>query len=320
MNNIAWMVSSMGQLAVLLEASSPKPGNVSRRRKFSDTDYRHFLASAALLGKTLWSCAETGIRLSENELTVNELHVGELILQGVRTVIGGVNKKNTLLGTIILYIPISIACAAMLNRDKRFDVSNIRRWVNEIIDGTDFEDTIALYRAFHVVGRIGGTTARKTDAWTEWHARYDIENPKVFDHIRKDQLALRDLFRLSGNIDTIAHEWSVNYSTVLEEILPYLQAYCTGLDDAEEAVVRTFVWLLSRRPDGLIVKKAGMEWAKRVQAHAQRVVQNEFDKNTMDDLDRLLTREGNRLNPGSTADLVSAGMFCRLVEISSSSQ
>ncbi|MHA1480725.1 MAG: triphosphoribosyl-dephospho-CoA synthase, partial [Candidatus Thorarchaeota archaeon] len=44
MKDIPWSITSLAQLAILLEVSSPKPGNVNRLRRFSDTGYRHFMA------------------------------------------------------------------------------------------------------------------------------------------------------------------------------------------------------------------------------------------------------------------------------------
>src|SRR5688572_17336986 len=46
-------VAAAAQLACLLEASAPKPGNVSPGRHFADTRYEDFLASAAAVGGPL---------------------------------------------------------------------------------------------------------------------------------------------------------------------------------------------------------------------------------------------------------------------------
>ena len=43
-------IATAAQLACLLEASAPKPGNVSPARHFTDVRYEHFLASAAAIG------------------------------------------------------------------------------------------------------------------------------------------------------------------------------------------------------------------------------------------------------------------------------
>ena len=46
-------IASAAQLACLLEASAPKPGNVSPGRHFADARYEDFLASAVAIGAPL---------------------------------------------------------------------------------------------------------------------------------------------------------------------------------------------------------------------------------------------------------------------------
>src|SRR5438046_2836776 len=46
-------VAAAAQLACLLEASAPKPGNVSPFASFRDATYEDFLASAAAIGPAL---------------------------------------------------------------------------------------------------------------------------------------------------------------------------------------------------------------------------------------------------------------------------
>jgi triphosphoribosyl-dephospho-CoA synthase len=76
---------------------------------------------------------------------------------------------------------------------------------------------------------------------------------------------------------------------------------------------------LSRYPDGLIAKKAGPEQAEKVRALAARVIENGFEKfetkTLLEQLDYQLREEGNILNPGTTADLVSAAILCKLTSV-----
>ncbi|TFF94953.1 hypothetical protein EU546_04210, partial [Candidatus Thorarchaeota archaeon] len=51
MEDPTWRIAALAQLAMLLEVSAPKPGNVNRLRRFSDTAYRHFLATIALTNR-----------------------------------------------------------------------------------------------------------------------------------------------------------------------------------------------------------------------------------------------------------------------------
>ncbi|MCW4055912.1 MAG: triphosphoribosyl-dephospho-CoA synthase, partial [Candidatus Bathyarchaeota archaeon] len=56
----AQQVSSSLQLAILLEVSADKPGNVNRTASFRSTRYEHFLASAVAVGPSFELAAERG--------------------------------------------------------------------------------------------------------------------------------------------------------------------------------------------------------------------------------------------------------------------
>src|SRR3989475_5367093 len=55
-------VAAAAQLACLLEASAPKPGNVSPFASFRDATYEDFLASAAAIGPALLMAGERSLR------------------------------------------------------------------------------------------------------------------------------------------------------------------------------------------------------------------------------------------------------------------
>lgn len=54
-------VGLAAQLACLLEASAPKPGNVSPGRHFSDLRYEDFLASALAIGEPMARAGEQSV-------------------------------------------------------------------------------------------------------------------------------------------------------------------------------------------------------------------------------------------------------------------
>src|SRR6188472_941971 len=89
-------IAAAAQLACLLEASAPKPGNVSPGRHFSDVRYEHFLASAAAIGAAF---AEAGHRT-----------VGETILRAA-TATSQWTRSNTNLGIVLLLAPLARAAA-----------------------------------------------------------------------------------------------------------------------------------------------------------------------------------------------------------------
>jgi triphosphoribosyl-dephospho-CoA synthase len=318
MKGTSWKLASIGQLSILLEASSPKPGNVNRHFGFSDTDYRHFLASASLMGRGLYISASRGVALAEEKLTTSEINIGELIYLSAQDTFTGINRRNTILGSILLYIPLLVATGAALTRDERFSTDRILKWLKKITERTTVDDTLNLYKAFHLI-RSTNPRVKESASWTDTHSRYDIDNPLVLDNILEDNLTLQDLFKLSADVDEISCEWANNFELTLSHVFPYLDRIADNLENLEEGIVQTFVWLLSLRPDGLIAKKAGEKRAQEVRALAEKTMkawnQDSGPLELMIHLDEELRKEGNLLNPGTTADLVSAGIFCKLVAL-----
>ncbi|OLS31625.1 MAG: 2-(5''-triphosphoribosyl)-3'-dephosphocoenzyme-A synthase [Candidatus Thorarchaeota archaeon AB_25] len=318
MKRTSWKLSSIGQLSILLEASSPKPGNVNRHFGFSDTDYRHFLASASLMARGLYMSASRGVALAEGKLSSSEINIGELIHLSAQDTFTGINKRNTILGTILLYIPLVVASAAVVTQEKRFSTEGLVKWLKEITKNTSVDDTLNLYKTFHLI-RSTNPSVEGSANWTETHSRYDIDNPQILDNILEDKLTLYDLFKLSADVDEISSEWANKFQLTISQVFPYLDKITDNLENLEEGIVQTFVWLLSLRPDGLIAKKAGEKRAEEVRALAEKTMKAwNHDRGPIElmiHLDEELRKEGNLLNPGTTADLVSAGIFCKLVAL-----
>jgi len=314
--NIAWKIASLGQLSILLEVSSPKPGNVSRLRRFSDTGYRHFLASASLASRGLHIAASRGQELADGLITPDEVKIGSIIYECSKDVFSGLNQRNTIFGTVLLYMPLVIAGGATITSSHRFTSNDMSHWIQQILDNTTSEDTVDLYKAFHLI-HPGGQLNKEDASWTEVHDRFDIDNPYVFDNIREDNMTIQELFKMSAGVDPICREWSEYYQDIISRVFPYLDEAAKSLEDLEEGIVRTFIWQLSRFHDGLILKKVGAKRAEKVRTLAEKIVNNGMNGKETNDLmahlDDELRRDGNLLNPGTTADFVSAAIFCKLV-------
>jgi triphosphoribosyl-dephospho-CoA synthase len=316
MSNIPWKIAALGQMAILTEVSAPKPGNVSRLSQFSDMDFRNFLVSASFMGRSIHEAATKGILLAEGSLEPEDVELGELINKATSDTLAGLNRKNTILGTIMLYMPLAVAMSAMLRDAGVFNASELKKWLSRILESTTIADAVDLYRAFDLT-KPGGSRIKTNEAWNEIHDRYDMDNPDAVRNIIDDEVTLQELLSISASIDEISREWASEFELILDEVLPHLSRNSAGLEDLEEGVVKSFVWLLSRRPDGLIVKKAGMKTAEKIRTLAEQVFTEQATKaeDLLDELDIALRREGNVLNPGTTADIVSAAIFCRLVQI-----
>src|SRR5712691_5008683 len=92
-------VAVAAQLACLLEASAPKPGNVSPGRHFADARYEDFLASAVAIGGPL---ADAGTQ-----------PVGVTVRLAIEATARWTHS-NTNLGIVLLLTP--LAHAALANR------------------------------------------------------------------------------------------------------------------------------------------------------------------------------------------------------------
>jgi len=319
MSDILWKIVGLGQLSLLLEASSPKPGNVNRIANFSDMDYRNFLASASLLSRGLHTSAEKGIELAKGTIKPAEVGLGDLIHICVRDSLTGLNHRNTIHGSILLYVPLTVSIAASLYEEPIFSVERIRKYIQLVNDQTTVKDATDLYRAFQLT-HLGGRMIKEDPKWSDLHRRYDFDNPKAIQNLIEDKITLTEIFRMSTDVDEISSEWSNGFQRILNEILPYLSNITSKLDNLEEGIVQTFVWLLAKRPDGLIVKKAGRKRAEEIQQLARATMDNwsveQGPEKLITSLDRVLREEGNLLNPGTTADIVSVATFCRLVSLS----
>jgi triphosphoribosyl-dephospho-CoA synthase len=132
-------VSVAAQLACLLEASAPKPGNVSPGRHFADARYEDFLASAAAIGAPLAGAATRPLGAT------------------VRLAIDATarwTRSNTTLGIVLLLAP--LARAALLSVD-------LRRGLRDVLAATTVDDARDVYAAIRRAGPGGLGTVESQD-------------------------------------------------------------------------------------------------------------------------------------------------------------
>jgi triphosphoribosyl-dephospho-CoA synthase len=110
--------------------------------------------------------------------------------------------------------------------------------------------------------------------------------------------------------DSIASEYATGFTIVFDTGLPLLtRALEEGLPTLQ-AIVSLHVGLLAGHPDTLIARKVGVEAARAVSAAAREVRDG---RRSLRDLDASLRGDDNRLNPGTTADLVAATLLAALL-------
>ncbi|MEE9594999.1 MAG: triphosphoribosyl-dephospho-CoA synthase, partial [Candidatus Hydrothermarchaeales archaeon] len=107
-------IVTAGQLACILEATCPKPGNVSRYHDFEDTSFEHFLAGSVGIGEALKLATERGVAVGSGKMPFSELRLGTLIRKSVEDSRSWHTGGNTNLGTIILLVPLAAAAGVSL--------------------------------------------------------------------------------------------------------------------------------------------------------------------------------------------------------------
>ena len=139
------------QLAIMLEVSSQKPGNVSFTSSFEKTRVEHFLASAVAAGPIFQEAAYLGTSVAEKRLEVGKVGMGKLIKDCTVEVNAWQKGGNTILGTVMLFVPIAVAAGMTpAKEDYVFDFSQMRKNIDLAVRSTTASDSVHLYEAVDI--------------------------------------------------------------------------------------------------------------------------------------------------------------------------
>ena len=290
------------ELAILLEASAHKPGNVSLVTNFENTRFEHFLASAVAATPSFELAAERGTAVAEGRSTLNEIGLGRLMRSCAVEVDAWQHGGNTLLGTIILLLPIA-AAAGMTSVGKDFDIRRLRKALNLIVESTTPADAVDLYEAIKIANPAGLGEAPDLD----------INDPASEARILRENVSLFQVFKIAEKYDTICSEWVNNYPVTFDMAYPSLAKKLENRNDLNQAIIHTFLEVLANVPDTFIARKVGIERSRKVSASAQKVLdlgglKTASGTRILHRFDGQLRRSNNVLNPGTPADIVSAAL------------
>jgi triphosphoribosyl-dephospho-CoA synthase len=284
--DISEKIGLAAELCCLLEVSAEKPGNVTPTHDFKDTRYIDFLISGAAIGRAFRN--------------VSNSTVGEIILNAVKDT-KRVTCVNTNLGIILLLAPLAKAFSYG-------EIGDLKNNLGHILKNISVDDARLAYEAIRIaspggMGKVGENDITDTDV----------------------NITLLEAMEQAKDRDSIAREYVTGYEITLEIGLPVLQNAISKRVPISDAIVQTFLIILSQVPDTLIGRKQGMDNAKNISNQALEVINSggiftEKGRNKIKALDTLL-RKGersfaldNRLNPGTTADLTAAVLFVYLME------
>jgi triphosphoribosyl-dephospho-CoA synthase len=301
-------ISRCLQLAILLEVSADKPGNVNFKAGFEGTRKEHFLASAVAAGPSFQEAVSRGISIAENKLQPNEAGLGELIRYGAKDVSKWQRGGNTILGTLMLFAPIAVA-AGMTPAEKvyRFDFSQLRKNIDLVVKSSTAMDSVHLYEAIDVAMPSGLNDSPDLN----------VKDPKSKERLIKENVTLYKVFEIAKDYDDICSEWINNYSITFDLAYPYLMQQLKNMDQ-NTAIINTFLKILSEHPDTFIARKASVEKAHQVSEEAKKVLElggasTSKGKKAINAFDQMLRKAGNNYNPGTTADITAATLaLCTL--------
>lgn len=201
--------------------------------------------------------------------------IGATVLEAIRAT-RRVTAANTNLGIVLLLAPLS----AMADGASLADV----------LRSTTVADAQAVYEAIRLAnpGSLGRADAQDVR-----------EEPTV---------SLTDAMRLAADHDGVARQYANEFADVFAAV-SVLEAHLhNSAASLEVAIIQTFLHVLGNAPDTLIARKCGAALAAEASNRAARVV-SAADRA---DFDAWLRADGNRRNPGTTADLVTACLFVAL--------
>jgi triphosphoribosyl-dephospho-CoA synthase len=268
---------SIGQcatLACLLEATAPKVGNVHRGADFSDLSFIDFAAAGVLIAPAMEEASKLGI--------------GRTVLSAVEATRGLVST-NVNLGIALLLAPL-----AAVPREQ-----DLASGVKQVLQSLTSDDSRFVYEAIRHA-RPGG-----------------MGEVKEMDLTDEPPADLLDAMRAAAERDLVARQYVTDFDLVLNDALPRILEGRRRGWSLTTAILHTHLELLASHADSLIERKCGEETAKRVSTMAQMVLDSgephsENYHAAMADFDFWLRSDGNRRNPGTTADLIAAALFAGL--------
>jgi triphosphoribosyl-dephospho-CoA synthase len=264
----------LAQLACILEVMAPKPGNVHRLRDLPGLYFIDFLASALVIGEPLDRAKIDGVGVTV-----------ERAIEATRQVVG----TNTNLGMVLLLGPLAAVPAE----------TDLREGVRAVLDLTTIDDSRAVYRAIRQARPGGMGTAPDQDVASD------------------PTLPLKQVMALAADRDLVARQYANGFYEVFNDALPALEEALAAGRSIHTAVVAAYLTVLSRHPDSLIVRKVGMQQAKAVSQKAADVIAAGWPDRPdacalCDAFDDWLRDPVRRLNPGTTADLITAALYTAL--------
>ncbi len=269
-------ISQWVQLACQREVQSPKPGNVSPGNDFADATVADFLASADAIAPIMGMASGRALGMTILEC-----------VEATREVVG----HNTNLGIILLIAPLAAVPSS----------KSLADGLGGVLQSTTVDDSIAVYKAIRRAQPAG------------------LGEVKDQDLQQAPTQNLVDCMRLASDRDLIAAQYANGFQQVLGNGLEWLKEAKQTIESSAEQITWLAVRFLAEFGDSLIARKCGLAMSELVQQKAQKLLRTGWPLQIgssagLAELDAFLRADGNRRNPGTTADFIAAVIFSGLRE------
>ncbi len=270
-------VGQCASLACLLEAAAPKPGNVHRSADFDNLTFYDFAASAVAIAPAMERAASGGA-------------IGAAVLEAIRATRALV-RTNTNLGMVLLLAPMAATPRPV----------TLQQGIGAALASLTPADARNVYAAIRLAEPGGLGEAKEMD----------VAGPAPDD--------LLAAMRAAAERDLIARQYAEDFAQVLNFVAPAILAGLGRGWSLVESIVHAHLRTMNEFPDSLIARKCGAATARQAAARAGAVLETgepgeERYFRAVADFDLWLRADGHRRNPGTTADLIAAGLFVGLRE------
>jgi triphosphoribosyl-dephospho-CoA synthase len=296
-------------LSSLLELSGwPKPGNVHRTKNFKGTSFEHFLAGISAIQPNLRDLCEKVYNTIDNHIqSFSNIELGVFFKESVIEMMKWQNGGNVILGHILILAPL-LSAASICIKLKKLRLKDFEAILNKIIEDTTVNDTLHLYEAIKLSlpGGLGHID------------KYDVNDPSAYEEIIREDINLKEIFKKSQDYDLISKEYATGFKIVLKEGLPYFLDSFKEDRNINKTIVNTYLKLLANHLDTLIIRKTGKPDAMKVSQMASKIISQggistKKGLNLTIKFDKKLQKQNGKLNPGTTADLLTGVIFCALL-------
>ena len=172
-----------------------------------------------------------------------------------------------------------------------------------VLQQVDANDTRLVYEAIRLAAAGGLGRTEKADVFSDPPAN----------------LTLVDAMQLAAERDRVARQFTNRFDDVLRGTAASIaDSLARGLP-LSGAIVLAHVQQIAKHGDSLIARKCGPEIAAEARERTMTVIdagspgEASYEQSLVE-LDAWLRADGHRRNPGTTADLVAAGLFVLLRE------